>query len=84
MDKLHYFYLSVNHAPEKAALWTVNDMAQVFYDKGVPNAYGLDGGQTSEILFQGVPFNHIDYDAERTVSDIIYFASAVPNREVTP
>ena len=84
VDKLHYFYLSVNHAPEKAALWTVNDMAQVFYDKGVPNAYGLDGGQTSEILFQGVPFNHIDYDAERTVSDIIYFASAVPNREVTP
>ena len=84
VDKLHYFYLSVNHAPEKAALWTVNDMARAMYDKGIPNAYGLDGGQTSEILFQGVPFNHIDYDAERTVSDILYFASAVPNREVTP
>ena len=84
VDKLHYFYLSVNHAPEKAALWTINDMARAMYDKGIPNAYGLDGGQTSEILFQGVPFNHIDYDAERTVSDILYFASAVPNREVTP
>ena len=84
VDKLHYFYLSVNHAPEKAALWTVNDMARAMYDKGIPNAYGLDGGQTSEILFQGVPFNHIDYDAERTVSDILYFASAIPNREVTP
>ena len=84
VDTLHYFYLSVNHAPEKAALWTVNDMAKAFYDKGIPNAYGLDGGQTSEILFQGVPFNHIDYDAERTVSDILYFASAIPNREVTP
>ena len=82
VDKLHYYYLSVNHSPESAALWTVNDVAQVFYDRGVPNAYGLDGGQTSEILFQGEPFNHIDYGAERVVSDILYFASAIPESEV--
>ena len=82
LDRLHYFYLSVNHAPEKAALWTVNDMARAMYDKGVPNAYGLDGGQTSEILFRGVPFNHIDYDKERVVSDILYFATAIPGAEV--
>ena len=82
VDKLHYYYLSVNHSPEMAALWTVDNVAQVFYDRGIPNAYGLDGGQTSEILFQGEPYNHIDYGAERVVSDIIYFASAIPETEV--
>ena len=84
---LHYYYMSLNHSPEKAALWTVDRFAEAFYDKGVPNAYCLDGGQTSEILFRGEPFNHIDNvngGGERAVSDIIYFASAVPESEVRP
>ena len=85
VDHLHYYYMSLNHAPEKAATWTVDRFAQAFYDKGVPNAYCLDGGQTSEILFLGEPFNHIDNvngGGERPVSDIIYFASAIPESEV--
>ena len=61
---------------------TVDNVAQVFYDRGIPNAYGLDGGQTSEILFRGEPYNHVDYGAERVVSDILYFASALPEAEV--
>lgn len=85
VDHLHYYYMSLNHAPEMAARWTVDRFAQAFYDKGVPNAYCLDGGQTSEILFLGEPFNHIDNvngGGERPVSDIIYFASAIPESEV--
>ena len=85
VDRLHYYYMSLNHAPEMAARWTVDRFAQAFYDKGVPNAYCLDGGQTSEILFLGEPFNHIDNvngGGERPVSDIIYFASAIPESEV--
>lgn len=84
LGKLHYYYLGVNHSPEKAALWTINDLARAFYDKGVPNAYGLDGGQTVEVLFRGEPFNYIEYNAERAVSDILYFASAIPESEVRP
>lgn len=85
LDHLHYFYMSLNHSPEKAALWTVDRFARAFYDKGVPNAYALDGGQTSEILFRGEPFNHIDNvngGGERPVSDILYFATAIPGSEV--
>ena len=84
---LHYYYMSVNHSPERDATWTVDRFAQAFYDKGVPNAYCLDGGQTSEILWRGEPFNHIDNvngGGERAVSDIIYFASALPESEVRP
>ena len=83
-DDLHYFYMSLNHSNEKAARWTVNQFAQHIAEKGVVNAYGLDGGQTSEIVFQGQPYNYIDFNAERLVSDIIYFATAIPSEEVSP
>lgn len=82
LDTLHYFYMSLNHSPEKSARWTVNEFAQHMADKGVYDAYGLDGGQTSEIVFQGVPYNYIDFGSERLVSDIIYFATALPSGEV--
>lgn len=82
-DKLHYFYMSLNHSPERAARWTVNQFGQEMYNKGLINAYCLDGGQTSEIVFRGQPYNYIDFGAERGVSDIIYFATAIPESEVT-
>lgn len=82
VDKLHYLYMSVNHEGVEAR-WTVNTFAQHFGEKGVRNAYCLDGGQTGEIVFQGRPFNHIDFGSERLVSDIIYFATALPE-EVSP
>lgn len=82
LDTLHYFYMSLNHSPKKAARWTVNEFAQRMAEKGVVDAYGLDGGQTSEVVFQGVPYNYIDFGSERSVSDIIYFATALPSEEV--
>ena len=47
-------------------------------------AYCLDGGQTGEVVFRGEPYNYIDFGSERLVSDIIYFATAIPESEVTP
>ena len=83
VDNLHYFYMSLNHSNEKQARWNINTFAQHFAEKGVRTAYALDGGQTSEIVFQGEPYNYIDFGAERLVSDIIYFASAIPSGEVS-
>ena len=82
-DKLHYYYMSLNHSPERAARWTVNQFGREMYNKGLKSAYCLDGGQTSEIVFQGRPYNYIDFGAERGVSDILYFATAIPESEVT-
>ena len=81
VDELHYFYMSLNHSNEKQARWDINTYAQHFAEKGVKSAYALDGGQTSEIVFQGEPYNYIDFGAERLVSDIIYFATAIPSEE---
>ncbi|MBR0160874.1 MAG: phosphodiester glycosidase family protein [Oscillospiraceae bacterium] len=83
-DHLHYFYMSLNHSPEKEARWTVNQFGARMYERGLQQAYCLDGGQTSEIVWRGAPFNYIDFGGEREVSDIIYFATAVPKSEGTP
>ena len=83
-DHLHYFYMSLNHSPEKEARWTVNQFGERMYERGLQQAYCLDGGQTSEIVWRGAPFNYIDFGGEREVSDIIYFATAIPETEGTP
>ena len=77
VDELHYLYMSLNHAPEKAGSWTVNQFAQHFAEKNVRTAYCLDGGQTGEMVFRGRPYNHIDFGEERRVSDNIYFATGI-------
>lgn len=85
VGKLHYLYMSLNHSPEKAARWTVNEFARHFGEKPVVNAYCLDGGQTGEIVFQGRAYNHVDVvngQKERPVSDNIYFATAIGGTEV--
>ena len=83
VDKLHYLYMSLNHSPEQTARWSVNEFARHFGEKPVINAYCLDGGQTGELVFQGRPYNHVDWGNERPVSDNIYFATAIGGTEVT-
>ena len=82
-DDLHYLYMTVNHCNGQNPRCNVNEFAEIMYSKGCYKAYNLDGGQTSEIVFHGVPINYIDFNAERTVTDIIYFATALPESEVS-
>lgn len=82
VDKLHYLYMTVNHSKDGTPRADVNTFAKIIYSKGVKNAYNFDGGQTSEIIFNGNMYNYVDWGNERTVSDIIYFATAIPNEEV--
>ena len=77
VDDLHYLYMSLNHAPEKAGSWTVNQFARHFGEKAVRTAYCLDGGQTGEMVFQGRPYAHMDFGEERRVSDCIYFVTGL-------
>ena len=44
--------------------------------KGCQSAYTLDGGQTAVMIMGGTTFNRVDWDSERTMSDIVYFATA--------
>ncbi len=78
MDRLHYLYMCVSHSPEAEARWTVAQFAQRFAEKGVREAYCLEGGQTAELLFRSEPYNAIDFGAERSVGDLLCFVSGLP------
>ena len=46
---------------------------------GCRMAYSLDGGQTAAIVMNDQLINRPVYGTQRKISDIIYFATAVPD-----
>lgn len=81
--KLHYLLMTINHTDDARPRATVNELGKIIHSMGVEKAYNLDGGQTSEIVMMGGPVNKVDWGNERAVSDILYFATALPSQEVT-
>ena len=77
-DDLHYLLMTLHHTPDGRPRATINELARIIFSKNVKKSYTLDGGQTAEIILQGEPINHVDFGYERIVSDIIYFATALP------
>ena len=79
LDELHYLLVAVN---EENGYWRVPTMdrfADQMMSFGCEKAYALDGGQTAAIVTNDKLINRPDFGNQRTVSDIIYFATAVPN-----
>ena len=58
---------------------TIHRFAQNLLDRGVTKAYALDGGQTAVIAMDGQLINAVLYGQQRRISDIIYFATAIPD-----
>jgi exopolysaccharide biosynthesis protein len=46
---------------------------------GAEQAYALDGGQTAVIVTGDKLINRPSYGYQRQISDIIYFATAIPD-----
>lgn len=74
IDTLHYMFVTVNRRGQD-----VTQFAKHLKELGVTAAYALDGGQTSTIVTGNKLINPVDYGGERETSDIIYFATAVPD-----
>ena len=81
LGELHYLLMSVNYGDGYTVTATMNQMGQFMYGKGCQKAYALDGGQTSIIVMNGQAANHVDWGNERTMSDLIYLATAIPEEE---
>ena len=77
VDRLHYLFANIGYFSKENTGGTSEELSQWVWEKGVKEAYMMDGGQTSEIIFNGEIFNLLSYGNERTVSDMIYFATAV-------
>lgn len=80
---LHYILMTVNYEGPCQYTCTLAQATEYIFSKGVEKAYALDGGQTSSMVFNGELVNRVDWGNERTMSDIIYFASAVPEGGAT-
>lgn len=75
--ELHYLLMTVNFDQGVYHTAKLAEAARILRGKGCVQGYALDGGQTAQIWMNGRTLNHIDYGAERPVSDILYFASAI-------
>ena len=78
LGERHYLLLTVNREGPYNQVVTLNTAADVLVSMGVPTAYTLDGGQTASLIMFGNLFNNVNYGSERSISDIIFFATAIP------
>ena len=77
----HYLMVAASAEGGYKNVPTIRIFADVLHEMGVPNAYTLDGGQTATIIMNDKVINRVVYDAERAISDIIYFATAIPQKD---
>ncbi len=82
LGECHYLLVTVNHEGwDGGSVPTTQAVAEVLLDLGVPKAYTLDGGQTAAMIVNGELFNSVEFGYQRAVSDIIYFATAIPEQQ---
>ncbi len=89
LERHHYLTMNLNHGPygtEYNNLATLRQAADAMLARGCEKAYALDGGQTATTVFGGRLINPVQFDEEKPISDIIYFASALggERKEIPP
>ena len=78
MAPLHYIVVTANTTGAYQDIPTVATFAKNIAATGCRMAYCLDGGQTATIVMNDQLINRPVYGQQRKISDIIYFATAVP------
>lgn len=82
VDPLHFIVMTAGRAEgTDDRTITLGEAAQLISEKNVHKAYNLDGGRTANMTFNGVLTTDPAFVMERTMSDMFYFASAVPEDE---
>ena len=79
MDELHYLVATANKEKGYPIFPNLAEFAAVIAETGCPMAYTLDGGQTATITINDQLVNQVSYGSQRRISDIIYFATALPD-----
>ncbi len=84
MEEGHYLTCAINaQAPGYYHLVTLPDAVDAMLAHGCLRAYALDGGQTATIVLGGELINTVQFGVERSMSDVVFFASALPPEEGT-
>ena len=75
----HYLLATANKEGPWQHVPDIREFASVLEKTGCETAYALDGGQTAVIVMEGEPVNRVVFGQQRRISDIIYFATALPD-----
>jgi len=79
LGQLHYLMVAANgEYPYATTAATIFDLQDQMMTYGCQKAYTLDGGQTAVIVHNNEVINRVAFGYQRNVSDIIYFATAMP------
>ena len=79
LGKLHYLAMTINVlSPDYYVYVTLRQAADSMIAHGCKQAYTLDGGQTGSIILGNELINPVQFGVEREMSDIFYFATAIP------
>ena len=81
LDRHHYLTMNLNCDKVGSPyynLCTLRQEADAMIARGCYKAYALDGGQTATTVFKGERVNPVQFGWEKPISDVIYFASALP------
>lgn len=78
LGPLHYMVVAANYEGPYYRVNTMYEFTWNLIDLGITKAYALDGGQTAAIVMNDKLINQVSYGAQREISDIIYFATAIP------
>ena len=81
MGDLHYIVATANTEGPYQEIPTVKTFQRNIAATGCKMAYCLDGGQTAAIVMNDQLINRPVYGTQRKISDIIYFATAVPEED---
>lgn len=81
MDKLHYLLAVANTEGAYQQVPTLFQFTTTLETTGCNKAYALDGGQTAVIAMNDQLVNRPVKGTQRRISDIIYFATAIPSAE---
>jgi exopolysaccharide biosynthesis protein len=81
LGPMHYLLVVVSTEGRYTRHATVKEFQSVIETFAPEKAYCLDGGQSAVIAMRGQTINRVNWGYQRKVSDIIYFATALPNAE---
>lgn len=81
LDELHYLVVALNKENEFTTTASLYSFARNLASLGVDMAYTLDGGQTATVVMNGEVLNKLATGSQRYITDIIYFATALPEGE---
>lgn len=76
---LHYCVITANCRSNRGDFPTLMEFASFVAGTGCEMAYTLDGGQTATIAMNHEHINPVQYGSQRKISDIFYFATAIPD-----